>query len=163
MNWFRCRPHPVWVPITVIRWPTRASPVRPVHRRYRKRNRRFRSSSASTIASGMTKTSSESIRWTFPTRIQQQVEVEEEVEINSLLPRWVAVNSCRIRRNRCFIPHRTPPLFLWAGSASPLSPSRPPAKVSLFITRAIFFFFWLNFDKKSIFCQNCAFLRSKFQ
>ena len=25
------------------------------------------------------------------------------------------------------------------------------------------FFFWLYFDKKSIFCQNCAFLRSKFQ
>ena len=32
----------------------------------------------------------------------------------------------------------------------------------LIIIRAIFFFL-PYFDKKSIFCQNCAFLRSKFQ
>ena len=31
------------------------------------------------------------------------------------------------------------------------------------ITRAIFFFFYLILTKSPFFCQNCAFLRSKFQ
>ena len=60
----------------------------------------------------------------------------------------------------------------WRVSINSLSLHRPTTfKPNLYyiitssyniIIRAIFFF-WPYFDKKSIFCQNCAFLRSKFQ